>query len=71
MYANLLEQKTFCHLTDEDMGNIIGVSCYTYSQKMRSGEFWPSECQAFCKYFGKSFEYLFDVGNDSLMNRFV
>lgn len=69
MYPNLLGQKAYNHLTDEDMGNIIGVSRNAYSQKIRSGRFWPSECQAFCKYFHKSFDYLFatdpDAGEDS------
>ena len=51
MYANLLGQKAFYHLTDQDMGDIIGVSRNSYSQKIRSGRFWPKECQAFCKYF--------------------
>ena len=68
MYAHLLEQKDYYHLTDEDMGNIIGVSRNIYSQKLRSGRFWPSECRAFCRYFNKSFEYLFatepDCGTD-------
>jgi len=59
MYANLLGQKAYFHLTDEDMGNIIGVSRNAYSQKMRSGRFWPHECRAFCRYFNKSFDYLF------------
>lgn len=59
MYPNLLGQKAYNHLTDEDMGNIIGVSRSTYSQKIRNGKFWPSECQAFCRYFNKSFDYLF------------
>lgn len=64
MYANLLGQKAYFHLTDEDMGNIIGVSRNAYSQKIRSGRFWPSECQAFCRYFHKSFEYLFATEAD-------
>lgn len=59
MYANLLGQKAYYHLTDKDMGEIIGVSRTTFGQKIRSGRFWPSECQAYCKYFNKSFEYLF------------
>ena len=59
MYANLLEQKASFHLTDEDMGKIIGVSSSAYHQKLQSGKFWASECQAFCRYFHKSFEYLF------------
>lgn len=59
MYANLLEQQACHHLSDEDMGNIIGVSRNAYLQKIRNGRFWPSECQAFCRYFHKSFAYLF------------
>ena len=59
MYANLLGQKAYHHLTDDDMGKIIGVSRNAYSQKIRSGRFWPSECKAFCMYFNKSFDYLF------------
>ncbi len=65
MYANLLGQKAYNHLTDEDMGKIIGVSRNSYSQKIRSGRFWPSECQAFCRYFNKSFEYLFATEEDT------
>ena len=64
MYANLLGQKAFYHLTDQDMGDIIGVSRNSYSQKIRSGRFWPKECQAFCKYFNKSFDYLFATDDD-------
>ncbi len=64
MYANLLGQKAYFHLTDADMGKIIGVSRSTYSQKIRSGRFWPDECRAFCKYFSKSFDYLFATEED-------
>ena len=64
MYANLLGQKAYHHLTDEDMGKIIGVSRNSFSQKIRSGRFWPNECQAFCRYFDKSFDYLFAVEGD-------
>lgn len=59
MYANLLGQKAFYHLTDEEMGKIIGVSRNAYNQKLRNGKFWPNECQALCMYFHKSFDYLF------------
>lgn len=65
MYANLLGQKAVHKLTDEDMGKIIGVSRNSYSQKMKSGRFWPNECQAYCRYFHKSFEYLFATETDS------
>lgn len=39
MYPNLLGQKAYYHLTDEDMGKIIGVSRTSYGQKIRSGRF--------------------------------
>lgn len=69
MYANLLGQKALHHLTDEDMANIIGVSRNSYSQKMRSGRFWPKECQAFCWYFNKSFDYLFATEEESKLGK--
>lgn len=59
MYPNLLGQKAFNHLTDEDMGRIIGVTRNAYGQKMKSGRFSPDECKKYCAYFHKSFEYLF------------
>lgn len=66
MYANLLGQKAYFHLTDEDMGKIIGVSRNAYSRKIRSGSFGPSECQAFCRYFNKSFDYLFATETETV-----
>lgn len=64
MYANLLGQKAVYKLTDEEMGKIIGVSRNSFSQKIKSGRFWPSECKAYCDYFKKSFEYLFATDTD-------
>lgn len=59
MYPNLLGQKAMHKLTDADMAEIIGISRNSYQQKVRSGRFTPQECKAFCKFFGKSFAYLF------------
>lgn len=64
MYPNLLGQKAYHHLTDEEMGQVIGVSRNAYSQKIRSGRFWPNECQAYCRYFKKPFDYLFATDED-------
>lgn len=64
MYPNLLGQKSFHHLTDADMAKIIGVSRTAYGQKIKSGRFWPEECRAYCKYFKKSFDYLFALPED-------
>lgn len=64
MYPNLLGQKAYHHLTDEDMAKIIGISRTAYQQKIRSGRFLPGECKAFCTYFDKKFEYLFAEDGD-------
>lgn len=68
MYPNLLGQKAFHHLTDEDMANIIGISRTAYQQKIKSGRFSPDECKAYCSYFGKRFDYLFAENEDALAN---
>ncbi|MBQ4565510.1 MAG: hypothetical protein IJA48_04105 [Oscillospiraceae bacterium] len=68
MYPNLLGQKAFHHLTDEDMAKIIGISRTAYHQKIKSGRFTPDECKAFCNYFGKRFDYLFAENDDVLAN---
>lgn len=59
MFPNLMGQKAYHGLTNEAMGKIIGVSRTAYEQKMKSGRFYPEECRAYCRYFGKSFDYLF------------
>lgn len=61
MFPNLLGQKKYFHLTDKEMGEIIGVSRNTYSRKVRTGAFGPGECRAYCLYFNKSFDYLFAI----------
>ena len=64
MYPNLLGQKSYRHLTDEDMAKIIGVSRTAYQQKIKSGRFSADECKTYCSYFGKRFEYLFAEDGD-------
>lgn len=48
MFPNLLGQKAYHHMTDDDMAEVIGVSRNAYQQKIRSGRFTPDECKAFC-----------------------
>ena len=62
VYPNLLGQKAYHHLTDDDMGKIIGVSRQSYAQKIRSGRFTPRECMLLINYFKKPFEFLFEDG---------
>ena len=59
MFANLLGQKAYHHLTNADMARIIGVSRSTFCQKLRTGGFGPEECRIYCPYFQKPFSYLF------------
>ena len=64
MYPNLLGQKLYRHLTDEDMAKIIGVSRTAYQQKIKNGRFSADECKTYCSYFGKRVEYLFAEDGD-------
>ena len=68
MFPNLLGQKAFHRMTDEDMAKVIGVSRTAYQQKIRNGRFTPDECKAFCAHFGKRFEYLFAENGDQEAN---
>lgn len=68
MFPNLLGQKAFHHMSDDDMAKVIGVSRTAYQQKIRSGRFTPDECKALCAHFGKRFEYLFAENNDLAAN---
>ena len=61
MYPNLLGQKAFYKLTDEDLGKIINVSRNAYAQKIKSGRFYPDECKKYCQYFNKPFDFLFQT----------
>ncbi len=64
MYPNLLGQKAYKHMNNNDMAKIIGKSRTAYEQKIRSGRFTPDECKAFCLFFKKSFDYLFATDED-------
>jgi DNA-binding XRE family transcriptional regulator len=68
MYPNLMGQKVYRKLTAEQMGHIIGLSRQSYEAKMESGRFTPEECKAFCRYFGKSFDFLFATDEEIAKN---
>ena len=59
MYPNLMGQKEYHHLSNEEMGKLIGVSRNAYEQKIKSGRFTPAECKVYCDRFGKDFAFLF------------
>ena len=64
MFPNLLGQKAYHKLTNDDMARIINVSRPTYERKVRNGTFTFDECMKFVTYFGKSFDYLFEIENE-------
>ena len=64
MFPNLLGQKAYHKLTNDDMARIINVSRPTYERKVRNGKFTFDECMKFVTYFGKSLDYLFEVENE-------
>lgn len=64
MYPNLMGQQAYHKLTAAQMGEIIGLSRQSFCAKMESGRFTPSECKRFCRYFGKSFDFLFATDGD-------
>ena len=67
MYPNLLGQKALHKLTEDDMANLLGISRTAYQKKAKTGRFTPQECRKFCRYFNKTFEYLFaEEGDDFL-----
>lgn len=68
MFPNLLGQKEYHHLTNEDMAKIIGVSRPAYERKVATGRFTATECKAYCRYFNKSFDYLFAADDEELAN---
>ena len=68
MFPNLLGQKAYHHMSDDDMAAVIGVSRNAYKQKVNSGRFTPEECKAYCDHFGKRFEYLFASDGDDAAN---
>lgn len=68
MFPNLLGQKAFHRMTDDDMASVIGVSRNAYQQKIKSGRFTPEECKKFCEFFGKRFEFLFANNDDAGAN---
>lgn len=68
MYPNLMGQQAYHKLTSSQMGEIIGLSRQSYSAKMESGRFTPTECKRLCKYFGKSFDFLFATNDEPAAN---
>lgn len=61
MYPNLLGQKAYHGMSNDDMAKIIHVSRRTYEHKMQTGKFTLEEGRAYCTYFNKTFDFLFAI----------
>ena len=59
MYPNLLGQKAFRHMSNDEMASVAGLSRTAYENKMKTGKFTVAECNAFIEFFKKPFEFLF------------
>lgn len=59
MYPNLLGQKAYHNMTNDDMAKVIHVSRKSYESKIKTGRFTLEEGRAYCKFFKKDFDYLF------------
>lgn len=59
MYPNLLGQKAYHNMSNDDMAKVINVSRKSYESKVKTGRFTLEEGRAYCKFFGKDFDYLF------------
>lgn len=63
MYPNLLGQKAYHNMSNDDMAKVINVSRKSYESKVKTGRFTLEEGRAYCKFFGKDFDYLFALND--------
>lgn len=63
MYPNLLGQKAYHHMTNDDMAKVIKISRKAYEKKAKTGKFSIEEGRAYCDYFNKPFDYLFALND--------
>lgn len=65
MFKNLNAEQARFGKTNQTMADIIGISRVSYEHKKRTGEFTVREIALLCKFFNKTFEYLFDTAQKS------
>lgn len=64
MFPNLLGQKAFYKMSNDDMASVIGVSRVSFENKMRTGKFTVREINAYIHFFKKPYDYLFATEDD-------
>lgn len=64
MFPNLLGQKAFHKMSNNDMAAVIGVSRPTFENKLATGKFTVREINAYIRLFKKPYDYLFATDDD-------
>lgn len=65
MFPNLLGQKAFHKMSNDDMATVIGVSRASFENKMKTGKFTVSEINAYIRFFKKPYDCLFATDDQS------
>lgn len=65
MFPNLLGQKAFHKMSNNDMAKVIGVSRPSFENKMKTGKFTVNEVNAYIRFFKKPYEYLFATDEET------
>ena len=64
MFPNLLGQKAFHKMSNDDMAAVIGVSRPTFENKLATGKFTVREINAYIRLFKKPYDSLFATDDD-------
>lgn len=65
MFRNLRAEQARLDLTDADMGKKLGITREAYIKKKKNGYFTMPEIRIMLGLFKTSFEYLFQIEEDS------
>lgn len=65
MFRNLRAEQARLDLTDADMGKKLGITREAYIKKKKNGFFTLSEIRTMLSLFGASFEYLFEIEDET------
>lgn len=65
-FRNLKAEQARNGYTNEQMGQIMGMSRGNYETKLRNGRFYASEALLLCKLFDCDFMYLFAEESDAV-----
>lgn len=65
MFRNLRAEQARLDLTDADMGKKLGITREAYIKKKKSGFFTLAEIRTMLSLFGVSFEYLFEIEDET------